>query len=90
MVDDITTVRSGVSLRQPRAKSVRKASVVVFGNEKGGTGKSTTAMHVIVGLLREGFRVGAIDLDARQGTLTRYFDNRRIFAARQAMQLTMT
>ena len=50
--------------------------VIVFGNEKGGSGKSTTAMHVIVGLLREGYRVGSIDLDARQGTLTRYFERR--------------
>ncbi|MEO0392313.1 MAG: division plane positioning ATPase MipZ [Pseudomonadota bacterium] len=50
--------------------------VVVLGNEKGGSGKSTAAMHVIVGLLRAGYRVGAIDLDARQGTLTRYFERR--------------
>ncbi len=59
----------------------------MFGNEKGGTGKSTTAMHVIVGLLRDGYRVGAIDLDARQASLTRYFDNRRIYAARQGLRL---
>ena len=54
---------------------------------KGGTGKSTTAMHVIVGLMREGYQVGAIDLDTRQATLTRYLENRRIFAARQAPYL---
>lgn len=64
-----------------------KGTIIVFGNEKGGTGKSTTAMHVIVALLREGYRVGAVDLDARQGTLTRYFDNRRIYAARQGLRL---
>ncbi len=63
------------------------ATVIVLGNEKGGTGKSTTAMHVIVGLLREGYTVGAIDLDARQGTLARYFDNRRIYAAKMDLQL---
>ncbi|MBV6632795.1 MAG: AAA family ATPase [Alphaproteobacteria bacterium] len=50
--------------------------VIVLGNEKGGSGKSTAAMHVIVGLLRQGYRVGAIDLDARQGTLSRYFERR--------------
>jgi chromosome partitioning protein len=50
--------------------------VIVFGNEKGGSGKSTTAMHVVVGLLRAGYRVGSIDLDARQGTMTRYFERR--------------
>jgi chromosome partitioning protein len=87
MVDEITTARSGVSDGPARANRARKARIVVFGNEKGGTGKSTTAMHVIVGLLREGYRVGAIDLDARQGSLTRYFDNRRIYAARHGMQL---
>jgi chromosome partitioning protein len=50
--------------------------VIVLGNEKGGTGKSTIAMHLIVSLLYEGLRVGTIDLDARQGTLSRYVENR--------------
>lgn len=50
--------------------------VIVFGNEKGGSGKSTAAMHVVVGLLRQGYRVASIDLDARQGTMTRYFERR--------------
>lgn len=52
------------------------AHVIVLGNEKGGSGKSTTAMHLVVALLRQGFRVGSMDLDARQGTLTRYAANR--------------
>jgi chromosome partitioning protein len=51
--------------------------VVVVGNEKGGTGKSTVAMHLIVSLLALGASVGSIDLDARQATLTRYVENRR-------------
>lgn len=63
------------------------ATVIVLGNEKGGTGKSTTAMHIIVGLLREGYAVGAIDLDARQGTLTRYFDNRVAYGEKTGMDL---
>lgn len=63
------------------------ATVIVLGNEKGGTGKSTTAMHVTVGLLREGYTVGAVDLDARQGSLARYFDNRRIYAAKMRLDL---
>ena len=50
--------------------------VIVFGNEKGGTGKSTLAMHLIVSLLYEGYKVGVIDVDARQGTLSRYIENR--------------
>jgi chromosome partitioning protein len=55
--------------------------VIVLGNEKGGSGKSTTAMHLIVALLRRGFRVGSIDLDARQGTLSRLLENRVAYAA---------
>ena len=54
-----------------------KHYVIVLGNEKGGTGKSTVAMHIITSLLREGFKVGSIDVDARQGTLSRYVENRR-------------
>lgn len=50
--------------------------IVVFGNEKGGCGKSTAAMHATVALLRLGYKVGTIDLDARQGTFTRYLGNR--------------
>lgn len=51
--------------------------VIVLGNEKGGTGKSTLAMHIAVYLLNKGFKVGTIDIDARQGTFTRYFENRK-------------
>jgi chromosome partitioning protein len=55
----------------------RSAHVIVLGNEKGGSGKSTTAMHVTVGLLKAGQRVATIDLDSRQKTFTHYIDNRR-------------
>ncbi|MDR2067730.1 MAG: division plane positioning ATPase MipZ [Holosporaceae bacterium] len=58
-----------------------KPYVIVLGNEKGGTGKSTVAMHVSVYLLNQGFRIGTIDVDARQGTLTRYFNNRKANAS---------
>lgn len=54
--------------------------VIVLGNEKGGSGKSTTAMHLIVALMKSGRKVGAIDLDLRQRSLTRYLENRRKFA----------
>ena len=64
-----------------RPRPLKRPHVVVLGNEKGGSGKSTTAMHVIVALLHDGYRVGSIDLDARQGTLSRYVENRRNFAA---------
>ena len=49
---------------------------IVFANEKGGTGKSTTAVHVAVALAYQGARVAAIDLDPRQRTLYRYLENR--------------
>ena len=49
---------------------------IVFANEKGGTGKSTTAVHVVVALAYLGARVAAIDLDPRQRTLHRYLENR--------------
>lgn len=55
----------------------RRAHVIVVGNEKGGTGKSTVSMHVIVSLLARGLSVGSIDIDARQATLTRYIQNRK-------------
>jgi chromosome partitioning protein len=67
----------------------RRAHVIVFGNEKGGSGKSTAAMHVIVALMREGYRVGAIDLDARQATLTRYLEARAAFAAAKGIALPL-
>ncbi|MCX7355724.1 MAG: AAA family ATPase [Alphaproteobacteria bacterium] len=62
--------------------SNRPGRVVVVGNEKGGSGKSTVAMHLAVALLGDGFRVGTIDLDARQGTLTRFVDNRKAHGGR--------
>ena len=52
------------------------AHIIVFGNEKGGSGKSTAAMHTAIALLRLGYKVGSIDLDARQGTFTRYLKKR--------------
>ncbi len=54
--------------------------IIVIGNEKGGSGKSTTAMHLIVALIKLGFKLGSIDLDARQSSLSRYIANRREYA----------
>jgi chromosome partitioning protein len=54
----------------------RKTHTIVFANEKGGTGKSTTAVHVAIALQARGARVAAFDLDHRQRTMTRYFENR--------------
>lgn len=64
-----------------------KPYIIVLGNEKGGTGKSTLSMHLIVHLLRLGFKVGSIDIDARQGTLSRYIENRHKFIELSGKQL---
>ncbi len=60
---------------------------IVFANEKGGTGKSTTAVHTAVALAASGHRVGALDLDQRQRTMTRYFENRDATMRRLDKQL---
>jgi len=67
----------------------KRAHVIVVGNEKGGTGKSTVSMHLIVSLLERGLSVGSIDLDARQATLTRYLKNREARPDRAQLGLAM-
>jgi chromosome partitioning protein len=61
--------------------------ILVFGNEKGGAGKSTVAMHVGVHLLHQGHRVAFLDLDLRQRSLARFFSNRRQWAKANAKTL---
>ena len=63
--------------------------VVVVGNEKGGSGKTTIAMHVAVALLKAGQRVATIDLDGRQRTLTHYVESRRGWARRSQADLEL-
>ena len=65
------------------------AHVVVLGNEKGGSGKSTTALHIAVALLKAGQRVATIDLDCRQQSFTRYINNRRAWARRTGLDLEL-
>ena len=64
-----------------------KPHYIVFANEKGGTGKSTTAVHTAVALAATGYSVAAIDLDTRQKTLTRYLDNREATGRRRKIEL---
>lgn len=66
-----------------------KPTIIVLGNEKGGTGKSTTAMHLVIGLLRQGFKVGCMDLDPRQASLTRYVENRKAFQNNSKAKIPM-
>lgn len=63
------------------------AHIIVVGNEKGGSGKSTTSMHVATALCRQGFRVGAVDLDLRQKSFGRYIENRKAYNARAGLSL---
>jgi len=60
---------------------------IVFANEKGGTGKSTTAVHIAIALAYQGARVAAIDLDPRQRTLHRYLENRSETEKRRGISL---
>jgi chromosome partitioning protein len=75
---------------------LRGPHVLVIGNEKGGAGKSTVAMHLVVALMRMGQRVGVLDLDLRQRTLARYLENRAAWSAQsrlalpQPLSLTLT
>jgi chromosome partitioning protein len=66
-----------------------RAHVLVIGNEKGGSGKSTAALHIAVAAMLEGSRVATLDLDARQGTLSRYLENRAAYARRKGLDLPM-
>jgi chromosome partitioning protein len=63
------------------------AHIIVTGNEKGGSGKSTTAMHLATALVRMGHRVGALDLDLRQKTFGRYIENREAYLDRMDLDL---
>lgn len=63
------------------------AHIIVIGNEKGGSGKSTTSMHVATALARMGHRVAALDLDVRQRSFGRYLENRAAFCNREGLDL---
>ncbi len=63
--------------------------VIVFANEKGGTGKSTTAVHTAIALAAKGARVACLDLDHRQRTMGRYLDNRAETIKRSGRELPM-
>ena len=76
-------------LVQPIRETPQSAHVVVLGNEKGGSGKSTTALHIAVALLKAGQRVATIDLDSRQKSFTHYIENRRDWAARAGIKLAL-
>jgi chromosome partitioning protein len=75
---------------RPAAKPAPSpAHVIVLGNEKGGSGKSTTAMHIIVALLKSGARVASIDTDGRQRSLSRYVENRALWKQKTGVALEL-
>ncbi len=61
--------------------------VIVVVNEKGGSGKSTVAIHVAVALIRSGQSVATIDLDASQRSFTQYIDNRLAWSRQRGIAL---
>ena len=68
--------------------SAQSPHFIIFANEKGGTGKSTSAVHVAVALVMQGFKVAGLDLDPRQRTFYRYFENRQATAGRRGIDLS--
>lgn len=64
-----------------------RGHVIVVGNEKGGAGKSTVAVHLAVALARAGLSVAALDIDHRQKSFARYMENRARWAAKTGASL---
>jgi chromosome partitioning protein len=70
----------GALMLSEKATQAQSARVIVVGNEKGGSGKSTVAMHIAMALIKSGQSVATIDLDSRQKSFTHYIENRRAWA----------
>ena len=63
--------------------------IVTLGNQKGGSGKTTTGMHLMVGLMNCGYKVGCLDLDGDQATLSHFMENRKRQSRALAIPLDM-
>ena len=50
-------------MKQNNTPYVNTPYVFVVGNEKGGAGKTTCSMHLIIGLLDRGYNIASIDTD---------------------------
>lgn len=69
------------------AAQAKRARVIVVGNEKGGSGKSTVAMHLAIALMKSGHSVASLDLDSRQKTFTHYIENRHAWTQEKGLSL---
>jgi chromosome partitioning protein len=69
------------------AAQAKRARVIVVGNEKGGSGKSTVAMHLAIALMKSGYSVASLDLDSRQKTFTHYIENRHAWTQEKGLSL---
>jgi chromosome partitioning protein len=76
-----------LSMEPAPAGKAKTAHVIVLGNEKGGAGKSTMAINVIIALLKAGHSVASVDTDSRQRSLTRMIENRAAWARRSGLWL---
>ena len=63
--------------------------VIVVGNEKGGAGKSTLAIHLATALMHSGARLSVLDLDLRQQSMAHFFSHRRAWLAAAGQEAPM-
>jgi chromosome partitioning protein len=82
----VSALALGLQQARPDTGACR---VIVVGNEKGGTGKSTTAIHIAMGLASQGAKVACLDLDSRQATLSRFLANRATAAQHRGVPLVV-
>ncbi len=85
----MSSAAPGASLEREAETPARLAHTIVVGNEKGGAGKSTVSMHLSIALMRMGMKVGVLDLDVRQRSLSRYLENRARWIRNTGAQLSM-
>jgi len=83
---NVSPIVNGASVASGASRS---AHVIVLANEKGGSGKTTTAMHVTAALLKAGQKVATVDADSRQKSLTHYVANRRRWAKKCGVPLEL-
>lgn len=67
--------------------TIKRPHIIVVGNEKGGVGKTTTAVHLMINLLYDGYKVSSIDIDSRQRSISHFLENRRNYILSQKINL---